>query len=114
MNHPLLGHYEAIARASARMLVAARAGDWDNLAASENECAHLIETLQTIEPDPALRLEPAHHRQRIRVLREILGNDAEIRRLTQHWLHGLEALLRTTGLTRLVTGMQANRAPSSG
>jgi flagellar protein FliT len=96
MTHPLLGRYEEIAAVSARMLDAARASDWDGLAAQEHECARLIESLRALEPETTLKLEPAHNRQRVRVLRQILGH---------------EALLRSAGLAHLTNGMQA-RSPS--
>ena len=106
MEHPnqLLPHYESIAVTSARMLAAARSGDWDSLVTAERECAALIRQLQTAEAEANLKLDPVSNRERIRILQRILSHDAEIRVLTQHWLRGLEKLLRSTGLDRVVRG----------
>ena len=41
MNSPLLSYYEAIERASADMLSAARAGDWDLVVRLEGACGLL-------------------------------------------------------------------------
>lgn len=114
MEHPshLLPHYETIAGASARMLAAARGGDWDSLVTAERECAALIRELQATEAEAALKLDPAGNRERIRILQRILSHDAEIRELTQHWLRGLEKLLRSTGLDRIVRGAYGSPHPA--
>lgn len=105
----LIPRYESIAEASARMLDAARGGDWDGLVCTERECASLIHQLQAIERTPATALEPQGNRERIHILQLILRHDAEIRDLTQHWLRGLGQLLRASGLER--TAHSAYRAP---
>ena len=98
----LLPRYESIASASARMLDAARSGQWDDLVEAERECGSLIRQLEALEAQEALRLDAAANRERIQILQRILKHDAEIRHLTQHWLRGLERLLRSTGLDRMV------------
>ena len=100
----LIARYESISEASARMLDAARHGDWETLTVAEAECARLIDALQASMPLTVLALDPVRDRQRITVLQIILGHDAEIRTLTQHWLHGLEQLLRSAGLDHLARG----------
>ena len=104
VSDELIARYESIGQASARMLETARCGDWAGLAAAQAECARLIDALQAIRPQTAPALSPAHQRQRITVLRKILGHDAEIRVLTQHWLPGLETLLRGAGQNHLARG----------
>ncbi len=114
MNHSLalLPHYESIAGTSATMLDAARSGDWDSLVAAERECAALIHQLQSLEAEAALKLDPVGNRERIRILQRILSHDAEIRELTQSWLRGLEKLLRTSGLERMVRGSYGSPSPA--
>ena len=46
MNTDLLNYYEAIEHASADMLEAARAGDWDQVVKLEGACALLIAQLK--------------------------------------------------------------------
>ena len=111
-NDALIARYESISHASARMLDAARHGDWDALTAAEADCARLIDTLQASMSQTVLALDPVRNRQRITVLQKILGHDAEIRTLTQHWLHGLEQLLRSAGLDHLARGAGQPHRPA--
>ena len=86
-----IDHYDAIAAASSRMLLAARAGDWDALAAAEGECARRIATLEVLQGVNAIA--SAEQPRRMRALRQVLAHDAEIRDLTTPWLDRLDRLL---------------------
>lgn len=90
-EHDILSRYEAIALASARMLEAARAGEWDDLLAAESECAHRIEALHQLDTDAPM--SEAARKRRVELLRRILADDAEVRALTQPWLATLEQFL---------------------
>lgn len=87
----ILEHYEAIARASQRMLDAARASDWAEVGRQEERCRMLIAALKAA----AVRttLPPAENRRRIELLRRILTDDAEIRGRSEPWLKQLERLI---------------------
>lgn len=101
MDPQLLNYYEAIERASADMLAAARAGNWDEVVKLEGACVLLISQLKHAaqEPDaPTPRraeapppLEVAKVKSRI--MQRILVNDAEIRHLAEPWLQDLEDTL---------------------
>lgn len=93
-----IGFYESIAAASARMLDAARASDWDALIEHENNCARLINALRASGAE--LRLDADSHERKRAIIRRVLAEDAEIRRLTQPWLGRLEELLRTSTTRR--------------
>ena len=87
----LIHRYEAIALASRCMLTAARRGDWDEVARLEGRCRALIDQLKAaaaIEP-----LDAEDQRIRVRLLRDILAADAEIRTRAEPWLAQLEALI---------------------
>ena len=88
-----IDHYDAIAAASGRMLLAARAGDWDALATAEGECAHRIATLEVLQRFNAIA--SAEQPRRMRALRQMLAHDAEIRNLSTPWLERLDRLLAT-------------------
>ena len=107
----LIPHYEAIAASSARMLEAARAGAWNDLVDAERACAAQIHALQHLEAQQQWSVDAAANRNRIHILQRILAHDAEIRTLTQIWLRGLEQLLRTTGLDRMVRNTYRNVQP---
>lgn len=91
MNSALLNYYEAIERASADMLSAARNGDWDQVVKLEGACAVLISQLKHAASAQNLGTEESQLKSRI--MQRILINDAEIRQLAEPWLEDLDGLL---------------------
>ena len=98
MDPQLLNYYEAIERASADMLAAARAGNWDEVVKLEGACVLLISQLKHAAQDgdrahstdrPALEAA----KTKSRIMQRILVNDAEIRHLAEPWLQDLEETL---------------------
>ncbi len=77
----LLRYYLALEGASREMLEAARAGDWDSVCRLEGACAVVISRLRKLKL--TCRLDPAEEPERMRILRAILANDGEIRRLCE-------------------------------
>jgi flagellar protein FliT len=91
MNTRLLNYYEAIERASADMVSAARAGDWNLVAKLEGACVVLIGQLkQAVREKPPT---PAEGQHKSRIMQRILLNDAEIRYLAEPWLEQIDQLL---------------------
>jgi flagellar protein FliT len=105
MDPQLLSYYEAIERASADMLAAARAGDWDEVVKLEGACVLLISQLRHHAQEteeraaaPAARGAAADAARetaqaKSRIMQRILVNDAEIRQLAEPWLADLDAAL---------------------
>jgi flagellar protein FliT len=91
MSSTLMNYYEAIERASADMLVAARQGDWDQVVKLEGACAVLISQLKHAARDQSLQAEEA--RTKSRIMQRILLNDAEIRHLAEPWLEDLDHMM---------------------
>ncbi len=91
MNTALLQYYEAIEKASADMLLAARSGDWDQVVKLEGACAVLISQLKHAANAQHLDTEEAQLKSRI--MQRILINDAEIRQLAEPWLEDLDGIL---------------------
>ena len=101
MDPQLLNYYEAIERASADMLKAARSGNWDEVVKLEGACVLLISQLKNATQEPA---EQSAHAQaaaqareaarvKSRIMQRILVNDAEIRQLAEPWLQDLDDTL---------------------
>lgn len=86
-----LRYYLALEGASREMLAAARAGDWDTVCRLEGACAVVIARLRRIKQSQPLTQQ--EQPERLRILREILANDAEIRRIS----HPLPSMLETRG-----------------
>ena len=99
MDPQLLNYYEAIERASADMLEAARAGHWDEVVKLEGACVLLISQLKHAAQEgpgdggaeQAAAIEAAQVKSRI--MQRILVNDAEIRHLAEPWLQELDDTL---------------------
>ena len=73
--------YAALECASQEMLAAARAGDWDTVCRLGGGCAVGVARLREIARDTPLSRE--EQSERTRILRAILANDAEIRRICE-------------------------------
>jgi len=91
MNTQLLDHYEAIERASADMLDAARAGDWNRVVKLQGACVLLISHLKHAARSSPLNGEQG--RLKARIMQRILLHDAEIRHLAEPWLEQIDHML---------------------
>lgn len=77
----LLRHYRALEAASCAMLAAAEAGDWRRVHQVQGEYAVVLARLKRLKQ---LRpIDPHHQPERLRIVRSIVANDAQIRRLAQ-------------------------------
>jgi len=87
----LLEHYLNIASASRAMVAAARADNWQEVSRLERQCIRQVDELKRAAQVQSLGTNG--QRTRMRLLRSILADDAEIRRLAEPWLVELENLL---------------------
>jgi flagellar protein FliT len=97
MSPSVLNYYEAIEKASAEMLDAARAGDWDQVVKLEGACVLLISQLKQAAREAPL--QPDQAKLKSRIMQRILLNDAEIRHLAEPWMPELERLMRGKAVT---------------
>jgi len=97
MKPQLLGYYQALEKASADMLSAAREANWDQVVKLEGACVLLIAQLKQAANGAALA--PADVQTKGRLMQRILLNDAEIRNLAEPWLEDLDRLLTGTPRT---------------
>ena len=87
----LIDLYRAIEHCSRVMLSAALEGDWDAVAREQQRCTSLID--QTRGLVPTVALPKAEQRTRMQIMRQILQNEAVIRRLAHPWTERLERQL---------------------
>jgi flagellar protein FliT len=87
----LLDRYQSIAATSRAMVDAARAEDWPEVSRLERLCICQVHQLKRAAQVDSLG--PAEQARRVHLLRSILSDDAEIRRLAEPWLIDLEHLL---------------------
>ena len=88
-SNDVLSMYENIAGMTNKMVVAARASDWDGLNTLENQCASAASA--TIAGVPALA--GAARMRKIDLLKQILANDREIRTITEPWMAQMASVM---------------------
>ncbi|GKS68295.1 flagellar protein FliT [Nitrosomonas sp. PY1] len=86
--------YEAILAITRQMLSAARNNQWNELIILEKECRSLTDKLINNDPQPIF--EEDLLKNKIRIIQEILDDDAQIRAITQPWMEKLQYMLNTT------------------
>ena len=91
MTTNLLSYYEAIEKASADMLLAARCGNWEQVIKLEGACVLLISQLKHAARNAPLNNQESQLKSRI--MQRILVNDAEIRNLAEPWIEDLDQML---------------------
>ena len=91
MNSSLLNYYEAIEKASADMLDAARSGNWDHVIKLEGACVLLISQLKNAARGNHLSSE--ENQLKSSIMKRVLVNDAEIRHLAEPWLEDLDKMM---------------------
>ncbi len=91
MHNNLLSYYEAIEKASADMLDAARSGNWDHVIKLEGACVLLISQLKNAARGGGLSSE--ENQLKSRIMKRVLVNDAEIRHLAEPWLEDLDQMM---------------------
>jgi flagellar protein FliT len=81
-SNEVLSMYENIAGLTAKMAVAAQAGDWTCLAKLENQCAAQASAVESgVTP-----LEGEMRQRKIDLLKQIMANDRVIREVTEPWM----------------------------
>ena len=88
----VLAVYGSIAKISAQMVQAAKVGDWDQLVALEQDCYRLIERLKGPEP-PVQQTDAQYVQRKASILRQVLADDAQVRKFTEPWMTRLEVYL---------------------
>lgn len=102
MNNPAeqrhCAAYENVAMLTTLMLKAARNADWDRLVELETECRSAFITVRTDTPEPPHSAEFVRHKSLL--LRQILLDDAEIRKLVEPRVEELANWLGSAGHSR--------------
>jgi flagellar protein FliT len=92
-THDVVSLYEEVARLTAHMLSAAYRADWDRLIELEAGCVRCMESIQGCTVP--MRLSDEARRQKIVLLKRILSNDRELRKLTMPWMENVGQMLGT-------------------
>jgi len=90
--------YESIADLTDQMLAAARKEDWALLTKLEADCAHVVDFLKRNELEVVLSED--RRDRKIEILKKILEDDRDIRKLTEPGLQKLSSLIQSTSTER--------------
>lgn len=96
-NSQTLITYNAILTTTGKMLIAAQNCEWDQLTRLEKECRQLTELLNKNDPEPILDEELLQ--EKVKIIHQILADDAQIKAITEPWLRKLEDMLKTKDRT---------------
>ena len=102
--------YQAVVALTGQMLAAARAGDWEKVVALEPSRAGHLEILRNCEPPTAL--SGAARESKLKMTRQILMDEQEIRSITQLRMADLSGMMTSLGVERRLS--QAYGANQSG
>lgn len=95
-NQEILSLYENVANIMQQMVMAARNGNWEQLATLEERCADQVNTIR--KKDVMNKPLPASMREyKARLLEKILEDDRQIRNITEPWMTQLSALMNNAG-----------------
>jgi flagellar protein FliT len=89
-----LERYRQLELLTQRMVTAARKGDLNHLAALSEECTQQSDAIETDRVYESLTSD--EKRARLQILKAVLKNDAEIRKLRDPSMARLENLLKTS------------------
>jgi flagellar protein FliT len=81
--------YENLAGLTAKMSLAAQAGDWNALTSMEKQCASHAAAIETGVP----ALSGAPRMRKIDLLKQIMANDRAIREVTEPWMGKLASVM---------------------
>lgn len=87
----LIGLYLSIEQASRDMLAAARDSDWDRVGTIHEACSALIDEVRRL--NTRVVLDRDGQRAKLRIVRQIVRNEAQIRRLAYPWSERWEHLV---------------------
>ena len=88
-SNEVLSMYENLAGLTAKMSLAAQAGDWNTLTSLEKQCASQSAAVGTGVP----ALSGAPRMRKIDLLKQIMANDRAIREVTEPWMGKLDNMM---------------------
>jgi hypothetical protein len=99
----MLHGYSMIERCSRDMLIAARMADWPRVAQLFEDCAQTLREVRRL--NQTLTLSRDERKAKLKVIRLIIRNEAQIRRLASPWSDRYEYLMPGTVATFETTGL---------
>lgn len=92
-SQQVLSVYEEMVDLTGKMVAAASASDWDQLAVLEGRCAARV---QALKETAAPMLTGENRVRKVRIIQKMLDDDRKIRDLTMPWMAQLSSLISNT------------------
>jgi len=92
-NQQIISNYESLSALTGQMRVAATEGEWDRLVGLEQQCSRQVDHMKSADTGPLLDETARQHK--IRLIRKILADDAEIRNRTTTWMSQLQGIMQS-------------------
>lgn len=89
----VIANYESLSALTGLMSEAAKQGEWDRLIDLEQQCSRQVSAMKPM--DAAVALDESARQQKIRLIKDILSHDADIRNRTQTWMVQLQRILQS-------------------
>ncbi len=97
-NIQIISIYEEILATTNKMLDAAQKNDWDTLINLEKQCRELTNKL--IENETESTLSQELQEKKIKIIHQVLNDDAQIRLITEPWMAKLQEMINTNTYKR--------------
>jgi flagellar protein FliT len=89
-SNEVLSMYENVAGLTSKMVMAARASDWESLGRLENQTAAVAANVTAGVAVPALQGDA--RARKIALLKQILANDRAVRDVTEPWMNSVPGM----------------------
>lgn len=97
-NAEIISTYEEILVTTNKMLAAAQSNEWDTLINLEKQCRELTNKL--IENETESTLSHELQQKKIKIIHQVLDDDAQIRSITEPWMSKLQDIINTNTYKR--------------
>lgn len=91
--NPVIRNYESLSTLTDQMRTAATSGEWDTLIDLEQQCSRHVAIMKSA--DTQTGLDEASRQKKIRLIKKILADDAEIRNRTESWMGQLQRIMQS-------------------
>jgi len=89
----VISNYESLASLTGAMRTAAVGGEWDALIGLEQQCSRQVAIMKSSEQQTGL--DETSRQQKIKLIKKILADDAEIRNRTESWMGQLQRIMQS-------------------
>jgi len=99
-NSQVISNYESLSVLTEQMREAVMRGEWDQLIGLEQQCSRHVAAMKPV--DAITVLDEPSRQIKIRLIKKILANDADIRSRTAEWMGQLQRIIQSNRQEQLL------------